>query len=187
MDVSLKLSVLGRTGQQESLLLIHSHPSLFYVVIHFIAYVFEQKDAGFTHGSCVHPSRDPVYSLAREARWELVLSCSFTAVPGPSRAVPFPAASLYALEAHCALPPDIHDQPLAILVSSAGMSPGSQEIPFWFCAMPNFPSGDLKFSFQSLNENIISATPRALLVFSFWRRRKRVDHRSGVSPPSLSP
>lgn len=106
-------------------MLIHNHPSLFCFIIHFIAYIFEQKVAGFTYSSRVRTSRDPVYSL----HWELVLSCLFTAAPGPSRAVPFPGASLCTVEDHCALPPDIHDLPLAILMSFAGTSPSSQEIP----------------------------------------------------------
>lgn len=110
-------------------MLTHSHPSLFYFIIHFIPYLLEQKDAGFTHSSCVHTSREPVYSLARAAHWELVLSCLFTAASGPSRAVPFPGASLCAIEYHCALPPDIRDLPLAILMSFAGTSPSSQVIP----------------------------------------------------------
>lgn len=116
--------------------MIHSHPSLFYFIIHFIAYTFEQRDAGVTQTSCAHPSRDPVNSLAREARGELVLSCCFTAAPGPSRAVPFPGVSLCAVEAHSALPPDIRDLPLATLMPFAGMSPGSREIPTAPVAVP---------------------------------------------------
>lgn len=49
------------------------------------------------------------------------------AAPGPSRAVPFPGTSLCALEDHCALPPDMQDLPLAIVM--AGTHPSSQEIP----------------------------------------------------------
>lgn len=108
-------------------MLIHSHP-LFCFIINFIAYIFEQKDAGFMYSSCVHTPREPAYSLARAAHWELVLSHLFTTAPGPSGAVPFPGASLCALEDHCALTPDIPHL-LEVLMSSAGTSPSSREIP----------------------------------------------------------
>lgn len=109
-------------------MLIHNHSSIFYF-INFIAYIFEQKYAGFTYSSSVHTFRDPVYSLPSAAHWELVLSCLFTAAPGPSGAVPFPGAPLCALADHCALPPAIHNLPLATLMYFAGMSPSSQKVP----------------------------------------------------------